>query len=114
MLLTGERFDRLRGSGAARAFLDGAGPAAVGAILGAVVLLVRPLEEPWQFAVLAAAALVLLLGRAALWALAGAALAGLAAALAGLAAAHLARSTGPLASTGWPRCSRRPPTSWRG
>jgi chromate transporter len=84
VLLTGERFDRLRGSGAARAFLDGAGPAAVGAILGAVVPLARPLEEPWQFAILAAAALVLLLGRAALWALAGAAVAGLAAALAGL------------------------------
>ncbi len=84
VLLTGERFDRLRGSGAARAFLDGAGPAAVGAILGAVVPLVRPLEEPWQFAVLAAAALVLLLGRAAIWALVGAALAGLVAALAGL------------------------------
>ena len=84
VLLTGERFDRLRGSGAARAFLDGAGPAAVGAILGAVVTLARPLEEPWQFAVLVAAAVVLLLGRAALWALAGAALAGLAAALAGL------------------------------
>ena len=84
VLLTGERFDRLRNSGAARAFLDGAGPAAVGAILGAVVPLVRPLEEPWQFAVLAGSALLLLLGRSAIWPLAGAALAGLAAALAGL------------------------------
>jgi hypothetical protein len=49
------------------------------------VPLLRPLEEPWQFAILAAAALVLALGRGAVWALAGAALAGLAVALAGLA-----------------------------
>jgi chromate transporter len=83
--LTGERFARLRASTSARAFLDGAGPAAVGAILGAAVPLFAALEEGWQYAVLGAAALVLLLGRPALWALAGGALAGLAAALAGLA-----------------------------
>lgn len=83
--LTGERFARLRASITARAFLDGAGPAAVGAILGAAVPLFAVLEEGWQYAVLGAAALVLLLGRPALWALAGGALAGLAAALAGLA-----------------------------
>jgi chromate transporter len=37
VLLGGERFDRVRGNTNARAFLDGAGPAAVGAILGAAV-----------------------------------------------------------------------------
>jgi hypothetical protein len=41
------------------------------------------LEEWWQLAVLAGAALLLLLGRAPLWALGGGALAGLVVALAG-------------------------------
>ena len=75
--LTAERFERLRRSGAARAFLDGAGPAAAGAILGATVPLFEPLDETWQYGVLAAAALVLLLGRPPIWVLAGGALAGL-------------------------------------
>ena len=75
--LTADRFDRLRRSGAARAFLDGAGPAAAGAILGATVPLFEALEETWQYGVLAAAALLLVLGRPPLWALAGGALAGL-------------------------------------
>jgi hypothetical protein len=47
----------------ARAFLDGAGPAAIGAILGAAITLARALHQPWQFAVLAAAAVALLLLR---------------------------------------------------
>jgi chromate transporter len=81
--LLGDRFVRLRESAAARAFLDGAGPAAVGAILGAAVPLVQALEEGWQWAVLALAALALALGRPALWALVGGALAGLLAALTG-------------------------------
>ena len=38
----------------AQAFLDGAGPAAIGAILGSAVPLARALERGWQFAVLAA------------------------------------------------------------
>ena len=46
-----------------RAFLDGAGPAAVGAILGSAVPLASALTRPWQFAVLAAAGLLLLLAR---------------------------------------------------
>jgi chromate transporter len=75
--LTADRFERLRRSGAARAFLDGAGPAAAGAILGATVPLFEPLDEVWQSAVLAAAALVLLLGRPPIWVLAGGAVAGL-------------------------------------
>ena len=53
----------LRTSRVAQAFLDGAGPAAIGAILGSAILLAGTLREPWQFAVLAGAA-VLLLGPA--------------------------------------------------
>jgi chromate transporter len=79
----GDRFARLRDSAMARAFLDGAGPAAVGAVLGAVVPLFGALEEAWQYGLLAVAALVLLLGRAALWALAGGAVVGLVVAVAG-------------------------------
>jgi chromate transporter len=60
VLLGAHRFDRLRGSQQARAFLDGAGPAAIGAILGAAVSLARALSQPWQYAVLAAAAVLLL------------------------------------------------------
>jgi chromate transporter len=47
----------------ARAFLDGAGPAAIGAILGAAITLTLALRETWQFAVLAAAAIALLVLR---------------------------------------------------
>jgi chromate transporter len=60
ILLGARRFDRLRGNQRARAFLDGAGPAAIGAILGAAVALARALTQPWQYAVLAAAAVLLL------------------------------------------------------
>jgi len=60
ILLGGRRFDRLRGNVSARAFLDGAGPAAIGAILGAAVTLADVLQEGWQFGVLAAAAVALL------------------------------------------------------
>ncbi len=79
--LGGERFGRLRGNAGARAFLDGAGPAAVGAILGAAVPLASALADWWQLAVLAGAAVVLLLGRGPLVALAGGAVAGLVSAL---------------------------------
>ena len=44
----------------ARAFLDGAGPAAIGAILGSAVPLALALTEPWQYAVLVGAAILLL------------------------------------------------------
>jgi chromate transporter len=60
ILLGGQRFRRLRESASARAFLDGAGPAAIGAILGASILLTGALHEAWQFGVLAAAAIALL------------------------------------------------------
>ncbi|MEU4215732.1 chromate transporter [Actinoplanes sp. NPDC026623] len=63
ILLGADRFDRLRGDARVRAFLDGAGPAAVGAILGSAVPLARALTEPWQYAVLAAAAVLLLAAR---------------------------------------------------
>ncbi len=60
ILLGGGRFERLRSRVGPRAFLDGAGPAAIGAILGAAITLAAALSEGWQFAVLAAAAIALL------------------------------------------------------
>ena len=60
ILVGGDRFDRVRNDDRARAFLDGAGPAAVGAIVGASIPLARALHESWQFGVLAAAAVALL------------------------------------------------------
>jgi chromate transporter len=60
ILLGADRFDQLRGNGYVRAFLDGAGPAAIGAILGSAVPLARALTEPWQFAILAGAAILTL------------------------------------------------------
>ena len=63
VVLGGGRFERLRGNPRARVFLDGAGPAAAGAILGAVVPLAGALSEPGQAAVLAGALLALLVAR---------------------------------------------------
>lgn len=63
ILIAGRRFELLRQSPNARAFLDGAGPAAIGAILGAAITLALALHEAWQFAVLAAALVVLLVMR---------------------------------------------------
>jgi chromate transporter len=63
VLLGARHFDRLRRNPRVLAFLDGAGPAAIGAIIGSAVPLGLALTEPWQAAVLAAAALALLLGR---------------------------------------------------
>jgi chromate transporter len=60
ILVGGNRFERLRGNPNARAFLDGAGPAAIGASLGAAITLAIALHEAWQFGLLAAAALALL------------------------------------------------------
>jgi chromate transporter len=59
ILVGAERFDRLRANHSVRAFLDGAGPAAIGAIAGAAIPLALALTESWEFAVLAAAALAL-------------------------------------------------------
>jgi chromate transporter len=63
ILLGGGRFERLRGNDRARGFLDGAGPAAIGAILGSAVTLAGALHLGWQFGVLAAAAVALLILR---------------------------------------------------
>jgi chromate transporter len=63
VLLGAERFARLRGRAGPRAFLDGAGPAAIGAILGATITLATELREVWQGGVLAAAAIALLVLR---------------------------------------------------
>jgi chromate transporter len=63
ILVGGRRFDALRGNRNARAFLDGAGPAAIGAILGSAIPLARALSESWQYGVLAGAAVLLLVVR---------------------------------------------------
>jgi len=78
------RFARLRESAAARAFLDGAGPAAVGAILGAAVPLAGAVTEGWQYVVLALGAVALAFGRPVIAVLAGGAVAGLGALAVGL------------------------------
>jgi chromate transporter len=84
ILLGGRHFERLRENPAARAFLDGAGPAAIGAILGAAITLATALHETWQFGILAAAAVALLaLRRGVVATLLGAAGIGVIAALAG-------------------------------
>jgi chromate transporter len=59
----GRRFDLIRRDERARAFLDGAGPAAIGAILGSAIPLARALQEDWQYGVLGAAAILLLVLR---------------------------------------------------
>jgi chromate transporter len=64
VLVGGARLAALRDNAHARAFLDGAGPAAIGAILGSAVPLALALTETWQLAVLGAGAVVLLSGRA--------------------------------------------------
>jgi chromate transporter len=84
VLVGGRRFERLRADARARAFLDGAGPAAIGAILGAAVTLAGALREAWQFGLLALAAVMLLLvRRGVVEVLVGAGLVGVVAALAG-------------------------------
>jgi chromate transporter len=84
ILVGAGRFERLRDSPNARAFLDGAGPAAIGAIVGAAVTLAIALHEVWQFAILAAAALVLFVAkRGVVQTLIGAGVVGVIAALAG-------------------------------
>jgi chromate transporter len=64
LVLVGARhFDRIRSNRRTRAFLDGAGPAAVGAIFGSAIPLALALSEGWQYALLAAAAALLLVLR---------------------------------------------------
>jgi len=59
VLLGGRHFEQIRGNQRARAFLDGAGPAAIGAIFGSAITLARALSHPWQFLVLAGALVLL-------------------------------------------------------
>ena len=59
ILLGAHRFEQLRQSAGVGAFLAGAGPAAIGAIVGSALPLARALSEPWQFGVLAAAVIAL-------------------------------------------------------
>jgi chromate transporter len=59
VMLGAPHFDRLRDDWRARALLNGAGPAAIGAILGVAVPLALALEQAWQYAILAAAAVVI-------------------------------------------------------
>jgi chromate transporter len=61
--LGGRRFDRIRSDARARSVLEGAGPAAIGAIVGSAIPLTRALQLDWQYAVLGGAALMLLLLR---------------------------------------------------
>lgn len=61
--LGAERFDRLRTDPTPRAFLDGAGPAAIGAIIGSAIPLTLALSQAWQLAVLVVGAVLLLVVR---------------------------------------------------
>ena len=59
VLFGARHFDSLRDNANVRAFLDGAGPAAIGAIIGVAIPLALALPEPWQLGVLAIATLLL-------------------------------------------------------
>jgi len=84
VLAGGRWFAGLRENRYAQSFLDGAGPAAIGAILGAAIPLARALSVGWQFAVLGGAAVLLLvLRRGVVLTLLGAAAVGVIVALAG-------------------------------
>ena len=84
VLLGARRFDALRNNIRARAFLGGAGPAAIGAIIGVAIPLALALDEWWQVAVLAGAtAALLVLRRGVVTTLLAAAAAGVVAALVG-------------------------------
>jgi chromate transporter len=84
ILVGADRFDRLVAGTRGRAFLGGAGPAAIGAIIGSAIPLTRALSETWQYFVLAAAAVWLLaLRRGVVSALLAAGVVGAIAALAG-------------------------------
>jgi len=84
VLAGGPHFDRFRRSTTAQAFLNGASPAAIGAIAGAAVTLGLGLTQYWQVGVLAAAAAwLLLLRRGVVSTILGAAAIGIIVALAG-------------------------------
>jgi chromate transporter len=60
VLVGGPRFNRLRANERVQAFLDGAGPAAVGAIAGSAVALAAGVSHLWQIGVLGLATVWLL------------------------------------------------------
>lgn len=85
ILFGAKHFNRLRGNPNVRAFLDGAGPAAVGAILGSAIPLALSLTQGWQYAVLAGAGVLLfVLRRGVVTTILAAAAAGTGLALAGV------------------------------
>ncbi|WP_431682654.1 chromate efflux transporter [Kitasatospora sp. KL5] len=85
VVLGGPRFDAIRANARVQGFFTGAGPAVIGAIAGSALPLALALQHPWQYAVLAAAALWLLAARRGVVSgLLGAGALGIAAALAGL------------------------------
>ena len=89
VLVGGPRFHRLRATSRVQSFLDGAGPAAIGAIAGVAIPLGRALADGWQLVVLAGAAIALLARRrSVVTVLAGAASAGVIAAFLGAPIAH--------------------------
>jgi len=63
VLVGGPHLASLRGNPGVRSFLGGAGPAAIGAIVGVAIPLAVSLDEWWQFLVLALAALLLFVAR---------------------------------------------------
>jgi len=63
VLLGAKRFERLVQDRRARAFLRGCAPCAAGAIIGAAVPLAGALAQDWQYAILAAATVALLVLR---------------------------------------------------
>jgi chromate transporter len=82
VLLGAPHFDRIRGDGRARAFLQGSGPAAIGAIFGSAITLTREIGHPWQYLVLGGALVLLFpLRRGVVLALLSAAAVGVAVAL---------------------------------
>jgi chromate transporter len=82
VVLGGRRFGLLRADARFQAFLTGAGPAAIGSIAGSSVPLAMALTRGWQFGVLAAAGVwLVLLRRGVVAGLVGAALVGLIATL---------------------------------
>jgi chromate transporter len=63
ILVGADRFHALLANRDARAFIDGAAPAALGAILGSAVPLALALDHGWQAAILAVSALALLVAQ---------------------------------------------------
>jgi chromate transporter len=63
VLLGGPRFDQIRANSSVRSFLNGAGPAVIGAIAGSAIPLGRSFQHQWQIPVLAGTLLWLFVAR---------------------------------------------------